>query len=90
MDQLELLHDEVEDFGVFTDLDPLECHFGMSPAEFPGFVDALLPDDPGEGERRESGYTARLNEYLDVVVAEEKQLAVHSARRARAVDEARR
>ncbi|MGO4106061.1 hypothetical protein AB4Y63_19190, partial [Leifsonia sp. YAF41] len=40
--------------------------------------------------RRESGYTARLNEYLDVVVAEEKQLAVHSARRARAVDEARR
>lgn len=95
MDQLELLQDhEVDDFGVFDGLAPFDFPFdafpfNASPADFPGFVDGPLPDDPGDGSKREACYKARLNQYLDVVADDQKQLAMRTAHQARSIDAAR-
>jgi hypothetical protein len=94
MDQTALLHNPnvdttVDDFGVCGDFDPMGFRSGMSPADFPGFVDGPLPDDPAEGARVEAGYVARLGQYLDVVAVDQRRLAMDAARQARSIDAAR-
>ncbi|GAA3880121.1 hypothetical protein GCM10022381_22990 [Leifsonia kafniensis] len=93
MDQLELLQDtrvpDEDDFGVCGDFDPMEFCLGMSLADFPGFVDGPLPDDPEDGPRLVEGYTARLNQYLDVAVDDQKLTAMRAGHWARAIDAAR-
>ncbi|GAA3863768.1 hypothetical protein GCM10022381_04640 [Leifsonia kafniensis] len=94
MDQLELLQNlelapDEDDFGVCGDFDPMEFCLGMSLADFPGFVDGPLPDDPEDGPRLVEGYTARLNQYLDVAVDDQKLTAMRAGHWARAIDAAR-
>ncbi|GAA3889104.1 hypothetical protein GCM10022381_33630 [Leifsonia kafniensis] len=98
MDQLELLQNlelapdalpDEDDFGVCGDYDPMDFVFGKSPADFPGWVDGPLPEDPAEGPLLEKGYAARLGQYLDVVAVDHRRLAIDAARQARSVDAAR-